>query len=336
MSSLRQQIGCWWHERLPAERVLSGMSWLAAGLVWQDLCNRHERLKIGSSPHARVCQWDDSSWLTLPKIFPSVGARLFRHCFSQWPIRLSDAPWPDVAAPRLSVILPVSGEDRIEQFRACAMSWRGQTVHELELVVIESDGRRQYEREIPQGARYQSLDTATGEYNKSAAMNLGVELARAPFAVLHDADVAVPCQYAEQLLTAFQEGWDAIRPIRWLFCLDQNTSARWLSDCESSQVHAVSQIQQNNPGLSTAVRTEAYRQIGGHDPGFVGWGGEDLEFLDRLKTRRLFQGGWLPTIHLWHPPAVKKATGHRNQTMLEERRKLAVEQRIAALTQAQL
>ena len=79
---------------------------------------------------------------------------------------------------------------------------------------------------------------------------------------------------------------------------------------------AVAFVHQNNPGLATVIRRETYFEIGGHDERFEGWGGEDVEFLDRLRTRKLYPGSFLPAIHLWHPPAPQKQSGHRNNELL--------------------
>ena len=73
----------------------------------------------------------------------------------------------------------------------------------------------------------------------------------------------------------------------------------------------VESVLQNFP-LSTAVTKLAFKRIGGCDEQFEGWGGEDLEFLDRLKVTKLFPGSYAPGVHLWHAPAPKKESGDRN------------------------
>ena len=42
--------------------------------------------------------------------------------------------------------------------------------------------------------------------------------------------------------------------------------------------------------------------IGGFDEGFVDWGGEDDEFYDRCGLLGHCRSGYLPFLHLWHPP----------------------------------
>jgi GT2 family glycosyltransferase len=88
---------------------------------------------------------------------------------------------------------------------------------------------------------------------------------------------------------------------------------------------------QNFAGGSCAVRRDVYEAIGGHDEDFVGWGGEDVEFLDRLETRNVFRGAWMPAIHLWHPPAPSKITGDRNSALMADKGAIPPLQRIEAL-----
>jgi hypothetical protein len=38
------------------------------------------------------------------------------------------------------------------------------------------------------------------------------------------------------------------------------------------------------------------------DEDFMGWGGEDVEFWGRVCTRRVWNYGFLPILHLWHAP----------------------------------
>lgn len=55
-------------------------------------------------------------------------------------------------------------------------------------------------------------------------------------------------------------------------------------------------------GGITVVRREAFEQVGGVDPRFLGWGGEDVAFgyaLETLVGPAVLDDGQL--VHLWHP-----------------------------------
>ncbi|MCC7096261.1 MAG: hypothetical protein IT472_03660 [Thermomonas sp.] len=89
-------------------------------------------------------------------------------------------------------------------------------------------------------------------------------------------------------------------------------------------------IVENTP-MPIAVRKTTYWAIGGHDEDYAGWGGEDTEFLDRLRTRRISEAGWLPLLHVWHAAAPNKASGDRNHRLHEAKMRTSSATRIQAL-----
>jgi GT2 family glycosyltransferase len=96
--------------------------------------------------------------------------------------------------------------------------------------------------------------------------------------------------------------------------------------------HGVKDIMQNFPGGSLGVRREVYHAIGGMDESFEGWGGEDNEFLDRLNTTNVFQGGFLPAVHLWHASRPSKGVADNPRlALLARKREQSPEERIADL-----
>jgi hypothetical protein len=232
----------------------------------------------------------------------------------------------------LSVILPIGGLDRARQFGSVLAGFLGQDDAVAEIVVVEHAAERDAERLCPPGVRYVFVPNPEGRpFNKSMALNEGVRVARAPVVLLHDCDIVPPAGYARALLSILEAGWDAVRPLRFIFHLDAGASERFIASRGSEWPLSVADVQQNNPGASTAVRRDRYDDIGGHDERFWGWGAEDLDFLDRLRSTRLFAGAFVPAIHLWHPPAANKS-GDRNAPQLEALRQMSVADRIALLT----
>ena len=51
-----------------------------------------------------------------------------------------------------------------------------------------------------------------------------------------------------------------------------------------------------------------FDKLGGMDEGFVGWGGEDVEFWDRAQTLPVWNYGYMPLVHLWHEPQPGKTS----------------------------
>lgn len=332
--SLRQRVGCWCHERWRTELVLSRPLARLAGMRWQALCNRRERLLPGSDDESWVCDWADSSWLTVARVFPEVGARLLKHCLQEWPVTVADkADDRRTQPPRVSVILPIGGRERMAQFRVVLGSLLGQEFDGYEVVVAECGPEPLLCGELPRSVTCVWVRPASegDEFNKSRALNEGVRAAVAPIVLLHDADAVVPKCYLRSVWDRLQAGWEAVRPVRLQFCLGREESDRFAASHGTEMPARVPWVMQNNPGCSVAIRRDVYWQIGGHDERFVGWGGEDLEFLDRLKTRRLFAGSYAPAIHLWHPPAPKKASGDRNNALMLQLRSVPAWQRIKSL-----
>lgn len=328
----KRQIGCWLNERWRTECALN--TWLSrlSGIRWQDLHNRVERLRRGGDEVSRVCDWKWTSELTVCQVFSNTASRLCRKCFEDWPLGSEAAPGAEPGGlPRISVIIPIGDATRHAALMAVLAAFRRQTVLEYELIVVEQSPVPLLAHALPADVRYQHFFDAHGAkgFNKSFLMNEAVRMAKAPWVLLHDADIVVPGGYLEAILKRAEDGWEGVRPIRFLFYADQANSVTLAA--EGVLPACIERVTQNFPGGSTAIKRESYWQIGGHDERFVGWGGEDTEFLDRLRTCRLFPGHFAPAIHLWHPPAPKKHSGDRNQVLLDQQLALPVEERIRQL-----
>jgi hypothetical protein len=81
------------------------------------------------------------------------------------------------------------------------------------------------------------------------------------------------------------------------------------------------------------VRRDVYFDVGGHDEFFLGWGGEDNEMFDRLRTCRLHDCAYLPFLHLYHAPQPGKSGAHPNAAYFERRMRLDARARAAELAQ---
>lgn len=334
---LKQQMGCWLHERRQAELALQPFLSALSRTSWIDLCNRHEKAEIGDDKEARYVESEFTSYLTVARKFPKVGGRLARTCFRQNPLpELRNVGASKCLNPQLSVILPVGGKDRLQNFELVLLSLMNQSFTAIEIIVLEHSIEPLYDVCQRYGTRYEhrGIKSTEEEFNKSLLMNNGVELSRASTVLLHDADILVPRDYLWRSFERINRGYDAVRPLRHLFYADPNCT-------ESIYEHRVlpshpefKDIAQNSLGGSTMIRKKAYSEIGGHDQSFEGWGGEDLEFLERLRLRKLFRGGFMPAIHLWHPVAKRKANGDRNLKVLTRLRAVDPAERISRLRAA--
>lgn len=329
----KRWLGCWLNERWRTECALCPVLSRITGIRWRDLHNRIERLECGGDSTSRVCGWKWTSELTVCQVFPEIAQRLYQRCFQEWPLveGASGTAVLELEKPQISVILPVGNPERHAAMRVVLASFLGQTRRDIEVIVVEQSSVPRLGGTLPAGVRYLHIMNAEGaeEFNKSRLMNEAVRKAKAPWVLLHDSDIVVPSGYVDAVLARASYGWEAVRPIRFLFYLGRECSASFAP--KGRLPSHVDRITQNFPGGSTAIKRETYMQIGGHDERFVGWGGEDTEFLDRLRTRRLFPGHFAPAIHLWHLPAPKKLSGDRNQDFLDQQLAVPVDERIRCL-----
>jgi len=335
--TVTEAIGCWLRERRQAEmalnRVLAGLS----GTTWLDLRNRRQQIELDPVSSGRVCLWTGSSLLTATRIFPKVGARLLQKCLAEWPIQFANSSpgRPAGVEPRISFIMPVGGgSGRIPHFRLSIASLLAQVDCPLEIIVVEYSAQPCYGPETPKECVYHHLpaDPQVDGYNKSAAMNAGVKLARADVVVLLDADMVVPQRLAAWLTERFDRHPElaAMRFARFIFNLDEADSRVMVPAGPLEVPQQIKFVNQNTP-MPLAVRKSAYDELGGHDEAFVGWGGEDVEFLSRLRTLKCCEGGRIPIVHIWHPFAPQKANGHHNSDLLVQTLHIAPEMRIAKL-----
>jgi len=331
--SLKQKLGCWFYERWKAEIVLNlPLVSRLVGWDWSSMCNRNEKIKFDSLTSGYICEWQDSSRMTLARIFPSTGAKLMQLSLNKWPIGFrKETKKVTPSKPDVSFIIGVRGLNRLLQFEACLESLIAQEGCSFEIIVVEQSWDKQYEEIIQQGVRYIYTQSTDPEmpYNRSWALNAGVEGARGKILVLLDADMIVPIKFAAEISKRMAEQVDVMRLPRYIFYLDESTGKEVIASRNVSAVISVSTIVQNarNP---IAIKANAYRAIGGHDESFYGWGGEDSEFIERARTLRFCEGGFMPIIHLWHEEAPKR---HRkaNLDRLNSVLKTPVDERISSL-----
>lgn len=331
--SLRRRLGCWLHERWRVELVLRAPALARmCGLSWLDLRNRNERLRREASTGGRACEWTDSSRLNVVRQFPRTGLRLLRHVLRDWPLQFArdDQPMAADGAPEVSILIPIGGSARMPQFRLALAAARGQSGVACEVLVVELAPRPSLRDSLPADVRYlhQAMDEGA-EFNKSLALNAAARMAAGRCLLVLDADYLLPARFAAECARALQIH-EAVRPARWIFHLDRASSERLAVDRDVAAIDGVQAVISNNP-TPLALRRTTYWEIGGHDEAYAGWGGEDSEFLDRLRTRAIAEGGWMPVLHAWHAPAPKKADGDRNRSLHEAKLRQPAAQRIRDL-----
>ncbi len=277
-------------------------------------CNRHERLAADEREIGFRCQWRWTSELNVVRLFPFSGRWLLRLSDSEHSLgtSLADADEStrgDAGDVGVSFIIGHRGMQRLPLLLETLRAIRRQRDVRAECIVVEQDERPQVANLLPRWVRYVHAPLATGEtrYSRAAAFNVGAALAHGRVLILHDNDLVVPVDYAAQALLRCDEGFEIVNLKRYIFYLSARETERVLATPTTYRRASPEAVLQNAlGGGSIAVTCDAYRQIGGMDETFIGWGGEDNEFWDRALTRRVWHWGYMPLVHLWHPAQPRK------------------------------
>jgi glycosyltransferase involved in cell wall biosynthesis len=272
---------------------------------WIHLRNRNET--ITTDGRGVRCDWEFSSDLHLANVFPRFGASVMRQAFNQWPIVLRDRP-AEAGEPRVTFIIGHRGVERLPHLLMTLRSIAGQTDAAVECIVVEQSAGPEIASSLPDWVRYLHTPSAD-DYNRAWTFNAGVDAARGEIVILHDNDTPAPAGYAAECLACAAEGWDFLELKRFLFYLGEDETRR-VFETRDVRNAAPSSVVQNLLGGSIAARRNAYLAIGGFDQSFVGWGGEDNEFWERVEVGgKAYRFGYLPFLHLYHAPQKGKIEG---------------------------
>jgi len=275
------------------------------------LCNRNEQLECSSDSSGYRCEWEWTSELHAPKVFPFLGRQLYRRAFGDHPISFSTEPHAVDQNPEVTFVIGHRGLERLPLLELTLASIAGQRGVKIECIVVEQDSEPRLQGLLPEWVKYAYAPPPEPDmpYNRSMTFNHGAQLAKGNLLILHDNDMPVPQDYAAANIAKVRDGYEVINLKRFIFYLDQQTSGNVNISRGMPPSPGIEAIVQNlQAGGSIAITREAFFDIGGMDESFVGWGGEDNEFWERAETRKLYPYGSMPILHLWHAPQREKKT----------------------------
>ena len=333
-ASLRQKVGACIYD-LP--RLLWTMRPAVSRRAgWVFFRNRGESLVLGRNGLGVRCDWQWTSDLHIAKVFPSLGRWVMNRALRDWPVVFQKQPDRQDAAIGVSFIIGHRGLERLPHLLLTLQSVAAQRNVYFECIVVEQSSTPEVKDFLPSWVRYVHTPVPCDDmpYCRAWAFNVGARVAQGELLVLHDNDMLVPRDYASQYLARVEEGYEVVNIKRFIFFLSQGHSDRLIGENELPLDEAPESIMQNaEGGGSLAITRDAYFAVGGFDESFIGWGGEDNEFWERARTRRLWPYGYLPLIHIWHPAQPGKFVHTRSTaTLLEARSRIPPAERIAELT----
>ena len=303
---------------------------------WPRIRNRNERLRASEDGRGVACEWQWTSDLYAPKVFPALGTRLLTRCLDAWPIAFASSPPDGGAEIQVSFIIGHRGPQRVPQLLATLATIAAQRGVACECIVVEQSSQSEVAKLLPSWARYEHTPFPDPgmPYCRSWALNVGARAARGKVLVFHDNDMLVPQAYASELWARSQEGYEVINLKRFIFYLNEaHSRGVCAGDRRLSAMPAEAIVQNLEAGGSVAMARDAFFAIGGYDEAFVGWGGEDNEFWQRALTRKAWPYAYLPIVHLWHAPQAGKQQNPPAVRRFQELAAVAPERRIAELAQ---
>lgn len=296
-------------------------AWAQSGNAYLSVRNRDERISVAEDGSGVRCDWLWTSELHAPKIMPSLGRWIMRRALEEHPICLKAAPTVS-GAPKITFVIGHRGDTRLPHLLKTLESIAGQQGVETECVVVEQDVRSVLQGRLPGWVRLVHTPPPAAEmpYCRSWALNVGAKLAQGELLVLHDGDILVPSDYAALAWYRLRHGYDAIDLKRFGFYLSEGDTQKFFDEQLTIAGATTASIVQNLvAGGSIAIRRDAFLRVGGMDEEFVGWGGEDNEFWERIQTLNVWPFGCLPYVHLWHPAQTGKYQDD-NPTLIRHRR----------------
>ena len=202
-------------------------------------------------------------------------------------------------------------------------------ISSLEIIIVEQDYEPHLSKiSLPKNCKHIFVKNGA-LFNKSWGLNIAARNAQSELLIVSDADLLISKQTLSSIGEAFERGADAINPYKRLVDLTQEETVALLngSDFNIKQDEATlnrKTINETPPfcGGLFAIKATLFRQVGGMDERFEGWGGEDNAMSVRVAhfAKNSVELDDEPAYHLWHERAIwlkeSKKLWMRNMALL--------------------
>jgi GT2 family glycosyltransferase len=220
----------------------------------------------------------------------------------------------------ISVVIPYRDQSRSESVTTVIENMRAQLFPVLNIYLIEHDHSIRINQDSISPAKYYNVKAHQEEpFNKSAAFNMGVDIASDEFLILHDADMMMPNYYATEIYKTLSTH-SSCHLGKDVSYYTENDTDRINKQKRVLKTTAFERYITYFEGGSLACTKSYYKKIGGFYEEYVGYGCEDCDFYLRLSVGGSFkEDRRIPLYHLWHPRTDKWIEHHELNVKLQEK-----------------
>lgn len=201
---------------------------------------------------------------------------------------------PETQEAAVHVVVPFRsrGDDtrRVRNLHACldALNRQSASRNNYYVTVVEADDAPNHRATIEQRVDQYVHQNYGGPFNRAASLNVGAAQGPSHFGHLCflDADILPDADFIRRC-AANVDGRrvSAMVPYSDMFCLDEDCSVALASNETSDGEWVSGYLIRHPPGACLWLTTDAFARSGGFDERFVGWGGEDRDYFNRLDAQ---------------------------------------------------
>jgi glycosyltransferase involved in cell wall biosynthesis len=216
-----------------------------------------------------------------------------------------------------------SEPERLAHAKICLQALNVQSLPRwrYRIVVVEQDEMPRLETELKPFVDKYVFAYNPGPYNRGWGFNIGAVRAGGVLCLI-DADLLVASDFLQRGLEQFEQGKRALLPYTEVLYLDAKSTAEAIRKYLAAPARPLEPNGYKGRLFSTSqggciwVESTLYREIGGHDERFRGWGREDREFWDRLSRATRIEQARGRQLHLHHTrPAEEDSWATANQDL---------------------